>query len=443
MKNIFINALVILIASTFVSGLTAQTTFSLQQAIDYALQNNLEVVNANLAIEDADAQIEERLSIGLPKVNGVLEYNHYPQVPIQALPDAFATAFMLPPDEPNEISFLLKNNFTAGVSASSLLFDGTYFTGVKAARLLKEYTQMELRTKEQNVSNAAMDAYLPSLLIAETVKTLNKNIKNLKKVLFETKEIYKAGFVEQLDVDRLELSLANLITDKENLVQQKELAVNNLKFAINYPLAKELNLNDDIASLLVEANDAQMTKEIDYFARGEFRVAEIGLKLGELNIEQFERGYWPSLAAFASYQYQYQGDNFSDGFWAPTFLLGARVNVPIFDGFEKRAKKERAIIELKQNTNSKHMLANLIKFEVDNARKMYLIAKQKLTSQDKNLALAQRIYNTTKIKYKEGVGSSLEVTQSEQALYQTQQNRIQAMFDLLRAKVALDQAIGK
>lgn len=439
MKNILITAI---ISVLIISNGLAQATMSLQEAIDYAMQNNPEIVNAKLALDDADAQIKERLSIGLPKVDGTLEFNHYPQVPQQALPDAFAQALGLPADETNEVSFLLKNNFTAGINASSLVFDGTYFTALKAVRLLKEFTQLELYAKENEVQNNVMDAYLPSLLIIETDKTLTKNIGNLEKILFETKEIYKAGFAEQLDVDRLELSLANLITEKEALVQQKEIAINALKFVLAYPTDQELYLEDNIETLLVESNESKLTGEINHYNRPEFKVAEVGLKLGELNIEQFERGYWPNLLAFGGYQFQYQGDNFSNGFWAPTFVLGARVNVPIFDGFQKRAQKDRATIALEQNINSKNILESLITLEVTNARKQYMLAKDKLESQERNLALAEKIHNTTQIKYKEGVGSSLEVSQSEQSLYQTQQNRIQAMFDLLRAKVALDQALG-
>lgn len=439
MKNIIIIAFISLIA--IYEGV-AQTSMSLQEAIDYAMQNNPEIANARLDILDADAQVTQSKAIGLPKVDGSLEYNHYPQVPQQALPDAFALAFMLPPDQANEVSFLSQNNFTVGISASSLAFDGTYFTGLKAARVLKDFTQLELVAKEREVQNQVMDAYLPSLLIVETEKTLAKNIANLEKILFETKEIYKAGFAEQLDVDRLELSLANLATEQEALIQQKEIAINALKFVLAYPYDQELNLEDNIESLLAEAYDNKLTDEINYQNRPEIKVVEKGLILDELNIERFERGFWPSLSVFGAYQYQYQGDDLNTGFWAPTFLLGARVNVPIFDGFETRAQKDRATVALKQDTNRKKILESLITLEVKNARKQYLLAKDRLQSQEKNLALAEKIHKTTQIKYKEGVGSSLEVSQSEQSLYQTQQNRIQAMFDLLRAKVALDQALG-
>jgi outer membrane protein TolC len=421
---------------------SAQQTFTLDEAVAHAMDNNLEITNARLAIEDAEQQIVERRSIGLPQVNGSLEYNYYPQVPVNALPAEFAAAFGLPPGEPVEVAFLLRNNFTAGLTANSLLFDGTYFTGLKAARLLRDYTQMELNATEEKVRNSVMDAYLPSLLITESMKTLDKNIKNLEQVLFETREIYKAGFAEQLDVDRLVLSLANLKTERSNLEQQKKITLDALKFTMNFPLDKDIAINDDINSLLSEASAEELTGEINYLNRSEFKVAEVGLKLGELNIEQFERGFWPSVAAFAGYNYQYQGNNFNDGFWAPTFVLGAQVNVPIFDGFSTRAKKERAKIDLMKNQNSKNMLSNVIRLEVENARNGYLLAKDRLSSQEENLKLAERIYNTTKIKYKEGVGSSLEVSQAEQSLYQTQQNKIQAQFDLLKAKVALEQALG-
>ena len=439
MKNLII---IILVLALSCSKLISQSTFSLKEAIAYAMENNPDVANAKLAIEDAEAQVTGYLSIGLPKVSADLEYIYYPQVPQVPLPDAFAIAFGLPEDESNEVSFLSRNNFTAGIRANSLLFDGSYFTGLRAARLFKEMTQLQLYSAERVVANNIMDAYLPSLLIHESEKILDKNIENLAKVLFETKEIYKAGFAEQLDVDRLELSLANLKTEKDALTQQKEVAINGLKFLLNFPMEEELILEDNIESLLSDANN-NVEGEINYYSRPEYKVAETGLALSELNVERFERGAWPKLEAFGAYQYQYQGDDFNQGFWAPTFLLGAKLSVPIFDGFERRANIDQAAIALKQNENNKKTLESLITLEVTNARKMYLIAIDKLESQNKNLALAQKIYDTTLIKYKEGVGSSLEVTQSEQSLYTTQQNRIQAMFDVLTTKVALDQAMGQ
>jgi len=424
----------------------AQESFSLEQAIQYGIEHNVDVKNANLSIKDADAQIIERRSVGLPQINGSLKFDHYPQVPVQAIPEAFIFGFrdstgMLPPDFETEISFLLKNNFTASLNASSLLFDGSYLTGLKAARLFKDYVQAELRSKEKVARDAVMEAYLPSLLITESLKTLEKNIANLSTVLFETKEIFKAGFAEQLDIDRLELSLANLKSEKDKLERQKNVTLNFLKMAMNYPLEGEILLEDDIATLLVEATDQELVDPINVERRPEIEVANIGLELSTLNVELNERGRWPSLAAYGAYQYQYQGNNFSNGFWAPTFVIGAQLNVPIFDGMSSKTKIERAQIALETNQNRKEQMISFIKLEILNARTTYLNAQETVSDQEKNLALAEKIYQTTKIKYREGVGSSLEVTQAEQALYQTQQNHIQAKYDLLLAKIALEKAI--
>lgn len=430
----------------FTLQITAQQSFSLEEAISYGLYNNAEVKNAKLAIDDAEAQIIERKAIGLPRVNGTLKYDYYPQVPKQKLPNEFTFAFRdsmgnLPPDFSEEISFLLKNNITAGINANALVFDGSYLSALEAARTFKEYVQADVLAKEKTARDNVIDAYLPSLLITESLKTLEKNIKNLQQVKFETEEIYKAGFAEQLDVERLELSLANLESEKEQLVRQKEIVLNALKFAMNYPMTKDITLTDDLNTLLAQATNEELTSKVNPQLRPEYRLAEMGIKLNEINVTVNERGKWPSLAAYGAYQYQYQGNNFTNGFWAPTFLVGAQLNVPIYNGNENKAKVARAKIGLESAKNQQANLANLINLQVENARKSYLSAMENVERKKKNLALAEKIYKTTKIKYKEGIGSSLEVTQAEQSLYQTQQNFIQSQYELLLAKLALEKAL--
>lgn len=443
-KTIIVLGLTILI----INFANAQKSFSLEEAIEYGIENNTEVKNAKLSIQDAEAQILERKSIGMPRLNGSLKYDYYPQVPKQKLPNEFTFAFRdsmgnLPPDFSEEISFLLKNNFTAGINASALVFDGSYLSALEAARVFKSYVQADLTSKEKIARDAVIDAYLPSLLITESLKTLDKNIKNLEQVKFETEEIFKAGFAEQLDVERLELSLANLISDKEELERNKDILINALKFAMNYPVKWEIDLSDDLNTLLAEATTEQLSADVNPSDRPEYKVAEMGIKLNEINVTAEERGKWPSLSAYGAYQYQYQGNNFTDGFWAPTFLVGAQLNIPIYDGGESKAKVERAKIGLESARNQQKMLVNLIELQVQNARKSYLSAKANVESKEKNLALAEKIYKTTKIKYKEGVGSSLEVSSAEQALYQTQQNHIQALYNMLLAKMELEKVLGR
>ncbi len=429
-----------------IGTLKAQEQMSLDDAIKYARQNSLAIKNAKLNQSDADQLIDERRATGLPQVNGNIDYQYYFSLPKILLPEAFGLDASGNPIDgfDREASFALRNNLNFGISANSLIFDGSYLSALKAAKRYRDFVDLELKAKEKEISDAVREAYLPPLLLSEGINILNKNITNLEKLEKETAAMYKEGFVEQLDVDRLTLSLANLNTEKENLEKQREAAVNYLKFAINYPVDEELVLTDDINSLLVEATEEDLNGAANYNSWPQYKVAEMGLELNKLNIEVNKKGYLPSASAFASYTYGFQGDKFNnEGFWLSTGIAGLQINVPIFDGFSKRSKIQRASLALEIARNQKKDLERVIDLELTNSRTTYNNALSRVKSQQKNVDLAQRIYDMTQIKYKEGVGSSLEITQAEQSLFETQQNYTNALYELLVAKAALDKALGR
>jgi len=166
--------------------------------------------------------------------------------------------------------------------------------------------------------------------------------------------------------------------------------------------------------------------------------------LQDLNVSYIKSTYYPNLVTFAQYQQTGQsGKIFQDNLWTDLGVVGLSVNVPLYSGGAKKAKLQRAKLDLEKSNNQMRSLERAIWMEVGNARVAYKNAVQRVTDQQKNLDLAQKIYNTTQIKYKEGVGSSLEITQAEQALFQSQQNVIQAKYELLLSKVDLDKALGK
>lgn len=446
-----------------VIGLYAQPqTVSLDEAISYAINNSSVTQNARLNISDAEAQIIERRATGLPQLNGSVNFQHYLKVPVQPLPENFQTfgvvfADLMPylsestqqllmqqnsGDDSGGVAFVLKNNLTASLNLESMIFDGTYFTALKAARAYRKYISVEMETKEREVRNQVIDAYYPVLLVDENLELLGKNIENLERLLFETTELYKAGFAEQLDVDRLELSLTNLKTERDNLNRQRDLAVANLKFAMNYPQDTELEVTGDLDAMVMEAPAGALTDAINFQRRPEINLIDQALTLNEMNIRVNKMGYLPSLRGFATYQQSYFGNDLKNGFWAPAALVGLTLQVPIFDGFDKKAKIQRAQLDLEEARNQRKDLVQAISFEVENARISYLNAQERLTNQQKNLELAERIYETTQIKYREGVGSSLEVSQAEQSLYTTQSNYMQAMYDLVVARANLEKALN-
>lgn len=441
----------------FPAFLPAQETgqMTLDQAIQYALANNISLKGAQLSIADAKEQIVERRSIGIPQLRGSANYQYFVDIPTQILPDflspsVYGILFSEGLLEPRNIEtsdgvpaqFGTRHNFTAGLNFSTLVFDASYLTGLQAARLFKDYTQKEFEVKQFNLRHQVAQSFYPLLILQENMETLDKNIANLDKLLTETKALYKEGFVEQLDVDRLELSLWNLQTEKQNLQRQQEVAANALKFTIGYPLDQPLAAVGDLDSELTDMSPEALTGAVSYDSRPEYQQANMGLELSDINIRYIKAGYIPALNGFGTYQQSLFANKLSEGEWFPTTVVGLQLNVPIFDGLQKRAQVQRARIAKEIAQYQITDLQRAIDLEVLNARTSYINAAERLKSQQRNLELAQKIYQTTQVKYREGVGSSLEITQAEQALYTSQQNLYQALYELVLAKANLEKALG-
>jgi len=422
------------------------TTLTLDEAIDYAWSNSNEIKNARLAVADAEQQIVEQRSTGLPSLNGDLNYQRFLAIPQQALPDAFVDFLQStnPGEEVDrEVAFQLKNNFTASLNLDAMVFDPKYFAALRAARTFRTYTAQELMVVKRDIKNNVIQAYLPLLLADRNLEIIDQNIGNLEQLTFETRQLYKEGFAEQLDVDRLELSLFNLKTERENLQRQRETTLNTLKTVLNYPMDQPLELGMELDLSLTQISDAALVGEIRYQNRPEYELINQGLELREVRLNLDKVSFFPSVSAFGAVSQTYQGNTFSDGFWAPNAFVGVNVTVPIFDGFYKKAQVERSRLEIARTTNQRSALKQNISREVKNARIAYQNAKESLDNQKRSLRLAQKIYDTTQIKYREGVGSSVEVTQAEQSLYDSQSNYTQALYNLVRARYDLELALGR
>lgn len=425
-------------------GLQSQsaTVMDMEAAIAYAQEQSTAIRNANIQIADAEEQIKQQLASGLPNINGSLDFTHYLKVPVLPLPDAFAA--QIPPGQevPDGIAFQLKNNFVAGLSANSMVFNGSFFVGLKAAREGRKLYELQLTDEKRKVRNQVINSYLPLLLIDQNLKQLDLNISNLTTLRDETSEFYNAGFVEQLDVDRLSLSLDNLNIERENLVSQRENALRALKFAMNYPIDQPLAIEGDLEALNVEAEAALVTGDINYQRRPELGVMDQSIALQGLAVDLQKSAYLPSVNATVAGQYQFQGDKLSDGFWTPTVLVGLSAQIPIYDFGGRKARVQRAKLEQEKIMNQRSDLLRGIELEVTNARTSFNSSQRRLASRQRSKELAERIYETTQIKYREGVGSSIEVAQAEQELYSAQTNYLTALYETLVAKETLKQALG-
>ena len=435
---------------------------SLEDAIKYALENTNSTKVSLLGIKDADLAIQQGKAIAKPQITASSNYNYFLLTPQSVIPDFISPTVygvlntegikdgngnvvqQKAPGAGVSASFVLKNQFSIGAQVSQLLYSASYKTGLKAIDLSQELALKQVSSKNMEVRNQVIDAYMPALLITETAKTLDKNIKNLESLFKDLKATYKAGFIEQLDVDRIELSISNLRTERENIDRNKELVLNGLKMVMGYPLDKNLEPTDDINSLMPKATDIELTGAIDFKNRADYNVLTSSEKLTALNIDLNKAAYMPTVAGFASFTENLNSNNYftQQVYSQPQSVIGVTASINLWDGFATKTKIERASLALKQLQLQKADFERGITLQVMNARLAYINAVKRLENQNKNLALAERIFDTTNKKYKGGVGSTLEITTAEQQLYTAQQNVRQAQYDIIVTYKSIQKALG-
>jgi outer membrane protein TolC len=415
--------------------LQAQQSMSLEDCIAYALERHPQIKLAQLEIRDADWQIKENTAVALPQLNIGVDYQYFIQQP--ELP---AEALGFPADPGTKFTFALRNNLTGTIGVNQLLFNNSYLLGIKAAKEYRKYVDIKLEAAKTALRNSVTDAYVPALILTENINILNKNLEVQEQLLYETREVYKAGFAEQLDVDRIEFASTTLQTERDNLVRQQEILVDLLQFAIHMPVNEEIVLSDDVTRLLTEYADVNPDESLSYQNHSDYVAVLKARELSEIQVDLYAKNWLPSLSAFAQYQPSYQGND--QLFWIPSALAGVKLNIPLYDGGFARAKKERAMVTAAEVDIQKETLERVYNLELETARKQLINAQMRVANEERNINLAQRIYDTSQTKFKAGVGSSLEVTQALSGLYQSQGQLIQARYELLKARIAVKRALG-
>ena len=442
------------------ASIQAQQEFTLEEAISYALENSNSIKLKKKDVSLADADIKEYKSIGMPKISGTVNYQYFFNIPAQPVSDFISPAVYevlfsesvlerreLGPPNVFQIAFAQPHQLTGGLEASALVFDGSYLVGLKAARLYKDLVAKEINATEQEIKSNVTKAYMAVLIAEENIDVIRNNIKTIEKSLKETEILFKEGFVESLDVDRLTLSYNNLITELEKLQGFVLISKNLLKFQMGMPIEEEVVLSEDMEVIVSNYNidNTMIEGPIDYSRRAEYDVLNTSRKLNELDLDRNKKGYLPSVRLFANASQSLQRTNLFDGNEAgliPSVVAGMGIDIPIYDGGEKSARIQKARINIDRVDLQIDEFKRSMNMQVLNARQSLQNARKSVENTRKALTINERIYEKTQIKFREGVGSSVELTQAEASLYAAQGSYINALYDLITAKTDLDIALG-
>ena len=424
--------------------------FSIQDCVNYAYQHQDSVVNAGLDVKSAEYKVKETIGQGLPQVNGSVSFQDYIQPPATVGP-SFAGLLTGGTTDANapltKYPFgAVKYNNTLSVQATQLLFSGTFIVGLQAVKTFKELYQRSLvRTKiETNVN--VTKAYYQVLVSNEQIKLLDANIAQLKQQLDQTTQQNKQGFVEAIDVDRLSVQYNNLVTSRENTVRTLTLNYQMLKFQMGMPIYDQLTLKDKLVDVNMYQQIAENSLDTSFYhKRIEYSLLETNIKLNQLNVKSKKAEYLPTFTASGSYGGTFQENQFRylyDHIY-PSSYVGVNLNIPIFSGGQRNNQLKQLKISVQKAENNLNDAKNAFSLQASSANVTYYNSTQSLITQKRSRELAHEILKVAQIKYQQGVGSSIEVTQAETGLESADNQYIEALYNVLISKVDLDKAYGR
>ncbi|UTA68183.1 MULTISPECIES: TolC family protein [Emticicia] len=421
----------------------AQQTFTLKEAVQYGVKNHLSVKNAELDILGAELTIRQIKASGMPQINGQFQYTYNAIIPTQLI-DAKNFDPNAPDGAVTKFKFGVPWAGQAGVGLNQLIFDATWLVGLKAAPVYRELAKRGVTNSKIAVAENIAKAYYSVLVADERGKILDLNIARLDSLIKEMKAMFQQGFIEKIDLDRLEVQRNNLITESQKVKNLIALSQTLLKFQMGLKLDTPIVLTDKLADTNVNALALTEYQGVDYANRIEYSTLMVQRQLALLDIERTQKGAIPKLSFNGTFGAGHSNTRFNPfERWFGSSALTLGVTIPIYDSGLRRIQVQQQQISLTKLDQSALLLRESFDLQAQNASISLKNGLESLNVQQRNLELAQEVIRVTKIKYQAGTGSNIEVVNAESALKEAQTNYFAALYDVLIAKVDLDKALGK
>ncbi len=450
----------------FSKNITAQQVYqlSVKEAVDIAFKNVADIKNAKLDYKISAARNKEITGMALPQISGSIQGNHYLTVPQIQFPDGSELSIYdilkkegVKDGSGNPItnsgefsvrnfSFIQPWNVNFGATVQQLLFEPQVFVGLLARRALLESSDLQIKIAEDKVREAVHKSYYAVLIGEKQLIYVNESIKRLEKLSYDMNVMFKNGFAERLDIDKTTVSLNNIKSSENQLKNGILLGYAALKMTLGLNQSDSLVLKDSLSTQIIK--DGLLDESFIYENRNEIKLLNKANELQGYDVRRWKLAYFPTVAAF--YGYQRNGQRSASApqggkpwFWYSANQVGVNVNIPIFDGNTKKYKIQQAQLSQEKIINTIDQAKKGIDLERTVAKNTLNTAVFTLDVQEKNMQLAEKVYNTVKKKYEQGLGSSFEVLQSDTEMQMAQSNYFKALYDAVVAKVSYLKAQGK
>ncbi len=445
------STLLLLLVGGAVFAQVETESFSLKEAQEYAVKNAYNVQDKKLEIEKSKKVITETAAIGLPQISADAGFNNYLDIPTQIIPNFINNS--LPNPDPNAPEYIAAQfgtdyNVSGGLTLNQLIFDGSYIVALVATKVLKEGAQLDYEKSIIEIKDNVAQAYYAVLVNEKVQNILEENIESLNKSLTETKELFGSGFVEEQDVDQLEILVSNLNNSLLFTKANAKISRILLNLQMGMDVEKPIILTDEVGTLVsattegssILSNTFEVSNHIDY------RSLENQKKGADLQVDNQQMQYLPKISGYLNYGQTYQsndvefwnnGDN-----WYPTTVWGVNMRWDLFTSWKRVAKVQQAKIDVQKLEVAQKQVTDGLKLQYQQAKTEFEYQLNTFNTQERNLELSKKILDKTQLKFKEGVASSLDFTQAQNQYLETLTNYTRSALSLLQAKSKMERVLG-
>jgi outer membrane protein TolC len=419
-------------------------SFSLEEAITYALENNYSVINADREILDAQKQKWEVIATGLPQIDGDLSYQNQLKQPVTLIPGEIVGG------EPGSflpIVFGQQNQVNATATLRQQIFDGSYIVGVQATEAFLRYSQNNKEKTDHEIRKAVIEAYGNVLLANETVAILENNKATLEKNLFETEKLFENGLGDEESVEQLQITLSSIISALKNSIRFEDITLQMLNLIMGLPIENQTILEENLDDLVLKQIDFNLLDSKFYMENN------VDYKLvANLNEQRYyelklaKSKALPTLNAFVNYGTSAFSNTFSffgnEQQWYGSSVLGFDLKIPIFSSLNRSASTQRAKIAYDQAKTQLTETEEQIRLQLERAKSDYIFSIEDYETAKSNLNLAERIEKKNQTKYFEGLATSFELRQAQIQLYTAQQDYLESMVQVINRKTELETVLN-
>ena len=438
-RTLLILIFILAAGMAFSQSENGELSLTLKEAQDYALQNNKMVISARLDVQASRVALWEAISAGLPRVEGTGSFTDNLKLMTTLLPGEFFGQ----PGTKIPVTFGSQFNSGATIQASMVLFSAPLYIGIETTKLANKLSEENLEKSELDTKESVSTTYYLILVSERSLEITNTNLDNLHEILEATKAMYSVGMAEQTDVDQMVSNVTMVENNRSSLERAIEVNYNLLRFQLGVEAGTPITLKETLESLTDEIDvQALLAQEFDHTQNVDFKLIEGQEFISSLSLKTEKASVLPTLAGFYNYGTNGMGDKISDQRWFQNSMVGLSLTVPIFASGQKYASISKAKINLEKARETKKMVTAQLLLQEKQLRFNLVNANLQYKSQKENVDVSRRVYESTENKFKQGMASSLELTQANNLYLQAENNYVSSLMNLLQTKTALDKLLN-